>query len=59
MTFARRARLPEHAVVQAVRNTAASVDAHWWTLPERARVPPVVLERIDAHVRTMLPILGG
>ena len=55
--FASRARLPEAAVMKAVTETARSIDAHWWTLPERATVPPTVLARIDAHVRTMLPIL--
>ncbi|MCL2716521.1 MAG: HipA domain-containing protein [Alphaproteobacteria bacterium] len=57
--FARRARLPEPAVVDAVRDTARHVDARWWTLPERDMVPPAVRERIDTHVRTMLSVLSG
>lgn len=56
-TFANRARLPEPAVLKAVADTAKHVDARWWTLPEREVVPAPVLERIDAHVKTMLPIL--
>ena len=57
--FANRARLPEAAVLQAVAETARRIDAHWWTLPERATVPAAVLTRIDAHVRTMLSYQTG
>lgn len=57
--FASRARLPEPAVLKAVTETVRRIDAHWWTLPEREVVPPVVLERIDAHVKAMVPILIG
>ncbi|AJA10906.1 HipA N-terminal domain-containing protein [Sphingopyxis fribergensis] len=55
--FANRARLPEPAVLKAVAETVQRIDAHWWTLPARVVVPPAVLERIDAHVKTMMPIL--
>ena len=58
-TFANRARLPEPAVLKAVVETVKRIDAKWWTLPEREVVPPPVLERIDAHVKTMIPILTG
>ncbi|MPL84729.1 Serine/threonine-protein kinase toxin HipA [bioreactor metagenome] len=58
-TFANRAKLPEPAVLKAVAETVQAVDAHWWDLPERAVVPGAVLERIDAHVRTMTAILVG
>ncbi|WP_294256010.1 HipA domain-containing protein [uncultured Sphingomonas sp.] len=57
--FANRARLPEPAVLEAVVETVACVHAHWWKLPEREVVPLNVLERIDAHVRAMTPILEG
>ncbi|MFA7585094.1 MAG: HipA domain-containing protein, partial [Novosphingobium sp.] len=57
--FANRARLPEPAVIKAVAETVKHIDAQWWTLPERAAVPQPVLERIDAHVKTMIPILTG
>ncbi|PVX31441.1 toxin HipA [Sphingomonas pokkalii] len=57
--FANRARLPEPAVLEAVVETVARVHAHWWKLPEREVVPLTVLERIDAHVRAMTPILEG
>ena len=58
-TVANRARLPEPAVLKAVLETVKRIDAKWWTLPEREVVPPPVLERIDAHVKTMIPILTG
>ena len=35
------------------------IDARWWTLPERKTIPRTVLDRIDAHVKTMIPILTG
>lgn len=57
--FANRARLPEPAVLKAVVEVAERVHQHWWTLPERAAIPARVLERIDAHVRVMTPILAG
>ena len=57
--FANRARLPEPAVLKAVAETVKRIDAQWWTLPEREAVPRPVLERIDAHVKAMLPILTG
>jgi serine/threonine-protein kinase HipA len=57
--FANRARLSEPAVLEAVVDTVARVHAHWWQLPEREVVPLNVLERIDAHVRTMTQILEG
>ena len=57
--FANRARLPEPAVMKAVVETVARVNRHWWTLPEREAVPAPVLERIDAHVKAMTPILNS
>ena len=56
--FANRARLPEAAVLKAVVDTADRVNARWWSLPERKVVAEKVVERIDAHVRVMTPILG-
>lgn len=56
--FANRARLPEPAVLKAVIDVVERVNAHWWGLPERAVVPEKVLERIDEHVKTMMPILS-
>lgn len=58
-SFANRARLPEPAVLQAVVETVARVDEHWWHLPERAVIPAAVRERIDAHVKAMTPILNS
>jgi serine/threonine-protein kinase HipA len=58
-TFANRARLPEPAVLKAVVETVKRIDTKWWTLPEREVVPPPVLERIDAHVKTIIPILSA
>ncbi|KAA0683689.1 type II toxin-antitoxin system HipA family toxin [Neorhizobium sp. P12A] len=56
--FANRARLPEAAVLKAVTETIERVNELWWSLQEREVVPAKVLERIDAHVRLMMPILG-
>ncbi|WP_154721115.1 type II toxin-antitoxin system HipA family toxin [Ciceribacter sp. T2.26MG-112.2] len=56
--FANRARLPEAAVLKAVSDTVERVNQLWWLLPEREVVPEKVLERIDAHVQLMTPILG-
>ncbi len=56
--FANRARLPEAAVLRAVVDTAERVNAHWWTLPERANMPDEVLKRMDAHVEVMTPLLA-
>jgi serine/threonine-protein kinase HipA len=56
--FANRGRLPEAAVLRAVVDTVERVNELWWSLPERKVVPAKVLERIDAHVRLMTPILG-
>lgn len=58
-SFANRARLPEPAVLQAVVDTVDKVHEHWWKLPERTVVPGAVLERIDAHVKAMTPILNS
>lgn len=58
-SFANRARLPEPAVLRAVVETVAHVNELWWHLPERAAVPGPVLERIDAHVKAMTPILSS
>lgn len=57
-TFANRARLPEPAVLKAVIDVVERVNELWWRLPERKAVPSKVLDRIDEHVRTMIPILG-
>ena len=46
-------------MLKAVVETVKRIDAKWWTLPEREVVSPPVLERIDAHVKTMIPILTG
>lgn len=56
--FANRARLPEPAVLKAVSETVQRIEAHWWKLPERDAVPSVVLKRIDAHVKAMMPVLS-
>ncbi|CDN57572.1 HipA N-terminal domain protein (plasmid) [Neorhizobium galegae bv. officinalis bv. officinalis str. HAMBI 1141] len=56
--FANRARLPEAAVLKAVIETVDRVNELWWSLPEREVVPAKVLERIDAHVKLMMPILS-
>lgn len=56
--FANRARLPEPAVLKAVTDIVERVNAHWWSLPERAVMPEKVLERMDAHLKLMTPILG-
>lgn len=56
--FANRARLPEAAVMKAVTDTVERVNQFWWCLPERAVIPGKVLERIDAHIKLMTPILG-
>ncbi len=56
--FAHRARLPEAAVLKAVTETVERVNRSWWSLPERAVLPDRVLERIDAHIKLMSPILG-
>ncbi|MGO6899870.1 type II toxin-antitoxin system HipA family toxin, partial [Rhizobium ruizarguesonis] len=56
--FANRARLPEAAVLKAVIETVERVNELWWLLPEREVVPAKVLERIDAHVKLMIPILS-
>ncbi len=58
-SLANRARLPEPAVLQAVVETVDKVHEHWWKLPERTVVPGAVLERIDAHVKAMTPILNS
>ncbi|MBB3320204.1 serine/threonine-protein kinase HipA [Rhizobium sp. BK399] len=55
--FANRARLPEAAVLRVVVETVERVNDRWWSLPEREVVPAKVLERMDAHVRLMTPIL--
>jgi serine/threonine-protein kinase HipA len=56
--FANRARLPEAAVLRSVADTVESVNNRWWWLPEREVVPAKVLQRMDAHVRLMTPILS-
>ncbi len=56
--FAHRARLPEAAVLKAVTETVERVNQSWWSLPERAALPDRVLERVDAHIKLISPILG-
>jgi len=56
--FANRARLPEAAVLKAVIDTVERVNQFWWSLPERGVVPAKVLDRVDAHIKLMTPILG-
>ncbi|MBZ9798342.1 type II toxin-antitoxin system HipA family toxin [Mesorhizobium sp. ES1-4] len=56
--FARRARLPEQAVMNAVVETISLVNDRWWHLPEREVVTPKVRDRIDAHIKVMTPILN-
>lgn len=56
--FAHRARLPEAAVLKAVTETVERVNESWWSLPERAVLPDRVLERVDAHIKLISPILG-
>lgn len=56
--FARRARLPEAAVLRAVVDTVERVNQIWWSMPQREVVPIKVLERIDTHVKLMTPILS-
>jgi serine/threonine-protein kinase HipA len=56
--FAHRARLPEAAVLTAVKETVDRVNQSWWSLPERAVLPNRVLERVDAHIKLMSSILG-
>lgn len=56
--FAHRARLPEAAVLKVVTETVERVNQSWWSLPERAVLPERVLERVDAHIKLMSPILG-
>lgn len=58
-SFANRARLSEPAVLQAVVETVDRVNERWWHLPERAVVPATVIERVDAHVKAMTPILNS
>ncbi|MGO7808031.1 hypothetical protein ACC694_38000, partial [Rhizobium ruizarguesonis] len=53
--FSNRARLPEAAVLKAVVDTVERVNELLWLLPEREVVPAKVLERIDAHVKLMIP----
>ena len=55
--FAHRARMPEAAMLKAVTETVERVNHSWWSLPERAVLPDRVLERVDAHIKLMLPIL--
>lgn len=55
--FANRARLPEPAVISAVREVVSSVNDHWWHLPERDVVPAAVLEKIDDKIREMSSVL--
>lgn len=56
-SFANRARLSEPAVLKAVAETVALVDGHWWDLPARNAVSKVVRDRIDEHIKAMIPVL--
>ncbi|RTE88381.1 MULTISPECIES: HipA domain-containing protein [Bradyrhizobium] len=55
--FANRARLPDPAVISAVKQVVSSVNELWWNLPERDVVPTAVLEKIDAKIREMSLVL--
>ncbi|MBB4371930.1 serine/threonine-protein kinase HipA [Bradyrhizobium sp. cir1] len=55
--FANRARLPDPAVISAVKQVVSSVNDLWWSLPERDVVPTAVLEKIDAKIREMSLVL--
>lgn len=55
--FARKAALPEGAVVDAVEETSQAMRDAWKTLPERDVVPEEVLQRIDAHMERQLAVL--
>lgn len=55
--FANRARLPDPAVISAVKQVVSSVNELWWNLPERDVVPTAVLEKIDAKIRKMSLVL--
>ncbi|MBB4261560.1 type II toxin-antitoxin system HipA family toxin [Bradyrhizobium sp. CIR3A] len=55
--FANRARLPDPAVISAVKQVVSSVNDLWWDLPERDVVPAAVLEKIDAKIREMSLVL--
>lgn len=55
--FANRARLPDPAVISAVKQVVSSVNDLWWKLPERDVVPTAVLEKIDGKIREMSLVL--
>lgn len=55
--FSNRARLPENAVLSAVKEVVTSVNELWWKLPERDVVQASVLEKIDDHIRIMSKVL--
>ncbi|UWU82852.1 type II toxin-antitoxin system HipA family toxin [Bradyrhizobium yuanmingense] len=55
--FANRARLPDPAVISAVKQVVSSVNDLWWHLPERDVVPTAVLEKIDPKIREMSLVL--
>lgn len=55
--FAHRAKLPEPAVLRSVLEVVDRVNDAWWTLPEREIVPLKVLERVDEHIRSLIPVL--
>ncbi|MCP3447212.1 type II toxin-antitoxin system HipA family toxin [Bradyrhizobium sp. CCGUVB14] len=55
--FANRARLPDPAVISAVKQVVSLVNDLWWNLPERDVVPAAVLEKIDAKIREMSLVL--
>lgn len=57
-SFANRARLPEPATLKAVAETVEQVNSCWWSLPERGVVPRAVLERMDAHIKALTPVLN-
>lgn len=56
--FARKAALPEGAVVVAVEETSQAIWDAWKTLPERDVVPEEVLQRIDAHMERQMRVFG-
>jgi serine/threonine-protein kinase HipA len=55
--FARKAHLPEGAVVDAVGEVAERVWEAWKTLPEKDAMPEPLVVRIDAHMEKQMAVL--
>lgn len=56
--FARKAHLPEGAVVEAVGEVAERTWDAWKTLPEKDVVPEAIVSRINAHMEKQMAVLG-